>query len=182
MRLLLILLFPALLFSQDFRKMSFGQTTEELKETYPEVDFTIEEQDGMVILSQDDFVGGIKTTVAYLFLDNSLMSGFYFFDDENYYKSSDDRYKDYVNISGYLNNKYKMKENNTWHNDSYKNDPNRYSHAFAMGYVDFYESYENDRVFIRHTVEKSDGAITHILGYSNPQFAAQMQAENESDF
>jgi hypothetical protein len=75
-----------------------------------------------------------------------------------------------------------MKENNTWHNDSYKNDPNRYSHAFAMGYVDFLESYENDRVFIRHSVESSDGRISHILGYSNPQFAAQMRAESESDF
>ena len=108
-KLLLLLLFiPLMSFGQDFRKMSFGQSIKELKETYPEVEFTTEEQDGMVILSQDDFVGGIKTTVAYLFLDNSLMSGFYLFDDENYYKSSDDRYKDYVNISGYLNDKYKI--------------------------------------------------------------------------
>ena len=51
MRLLLILLFPALLFSQDFRKMSFGQTTEELKETYPEADFTFEPEN--IVISEE---------------------------------------------------------------------------------------------------------------------------------
>lgn len=182
MRLLLILLFPALLFSQDFRKMSFGQTTEELKETYPEADFTFEEQEGMAILSHDDLVGGIKTTVAYLFVDNSLMSGFYVFDDKNYYKSTDDRYKDYKNISGFLNGKYKMKDDHTWHDDSYKNNPNRYPHAFAMGYVDFLETYTTEKVLIRHSLAKSDGATSHILGYSNPEFAEQVIAKNESDF
>ena len=176
-KLLLLLLFiPLMSFGQDFRKMSFGQSIEELKETYPATEFVEENEMEMVILSHDDMIGGIDTSVAYLFVDNLLVSGFYYFDRTSF-KSSDDRYKDYKNISEFLNGKYEMEETNTWHNDSYKNDPNRYSHAFAMGYVDFLESYENDRVFIRHSVESSDGRISHILGYSNPQFAAQMRAD-----
>jgi len=180
--ILLLLFIPLISFSQDFRKMSFGQSVEELKETYPATEFTFEEENGVAIFSHEDFVGGIKTVVAYLFLDNSLKSGFYVYDEENYSKSSDDRYKDYKNISRFLNDKYKMKDDSTWHNDSYKNDSNSYSHAFAMGYVDFLETYRTEKVLIRHVLQKSDSSITHVLGYSNPEFAKQMYAESESDF
>ena len=79
-KLILLLLFPAFLFAQDFRKMSFGQSIEELKETYPATEFVEENEMEMVILSHDDMIGGIETSVAYLFVDNLLMSGFYYFD------------------------------------------------------------------------------------------------------
>ena len=69
-KLILLLLFPAFLFAQDFRKMSFGQSIEELKETYPATEFVEENEMEMVILSHDDMVGGLETTVAYLFVDN----------------------------------------------------------------------------------------------------------------
>ena len=75
-----------------------------------------------------------------------------------------------------------MKENNTWHNDTWKNDPNNYGYALASGYVDFAETYTTDKVFIRHTVQKSDGVITHILGYSSPAFAELIYSKSESDF
>ena len=40
-KLLLLLLFiPLMSFGQDFRKMSFGQSVKELKETYPTIEFT----------------------------------------------------------------------------------------------------------------------------------------------
>ena len=84
-KLLLLLLFiPLMSFGQDFRKMSFGQSIEELKETYPATEFVEENEMKIDILSHDDYVGGIKTTVAYLFVDNSLMAGVYSFDDKNY--------------------------------------------------------------------------------------------------
>ena len=181
MRLLLFLLFPVFLFAQDFRKMSFGQSIEELKETYPATEFTFENASGISIFYHDDYVGGIKTTVAYLFVDNSLMAGVYTFDDKSY-KSGDDRYKDYKTISGILNDKYEMKENNTWHNDTYKDQPNYYDHSLTMGYVDFDERYTTDKLLIRHSVSKSDSSISHFLGYSSPSFAELIDAENDSDF
>ena len=174
-------MFPAFLFAQDFRKMSFGQSIEELKETYPATEFVEENEMEMVILSHDDMIGGIETSVAYLFVDNLLMSGFYYFDRTSF-KSSDDRYKDYKNISEFLNGKYEMEETNTWHNDSYKDSPNNYDHALGMGYVDFSESYTTDKVVIKHSVSRSEGIYTHILGYMSPSFRELMSVENESDF
>jgi len=181
MRLLLLLLFPVFLFAQDFRKMSFGQSIEELKETYLATEFVEENEMKIDILSHDDYVGGIKTTVAYLCVDNSLMAGVHSFDDKSY-KSGDDRYKDYKTISGILNDKYEMKENNTWHNDNYKDRPNYYDHSLTMGYVDFDERYTTDKLLIRHSVSKSDGLISHFLGYSSPSFSNLIDAENDSDF
>jgi len=181
-KLVVILLFiPLISFSQDFRKMSFGQSTEELKETYPETYFDLEEANGTTILSHDDLVGGITTTVSYLFVDNSLMAGVYTF-DYNSYKGGDDRLKDYKQISGILNDKYEMKDDSTWHNDTWKKNLNYYGHALSMGHVDFAETYRTEKVFIRHTVEKSDGVITHIIGYSSPAFTELMYAEREDDF
>ena len=180
-KLILLLLFPAFLFAQDFRKMSFGQSIEELKETYPATEFVEENEMEIDILSHDDTVGGIKTTVAYLFVDNSLMAGVYSFDNTSYKRASD-RYKDYKTISGLLNDKYEMEEDNTWHNDSYKDSPNSYDHALGMGYVDFDEKYTTDKLFIRHSVSRSEGVITHFLGYSSPLFSKLIDAENDSDF
>jgi hypothetical protein len=179
--LFLFLFIPLISFSQDFRKMSFGQSVEELKETYPATEFTFEKSSDISIFSHTDAVGGIETLVAYLFVDNSLMAGLYYFDNTSY-KGGSDRYKDYKNISDILNDKYEMEENNTWHNDSYKDDPNSYDHALNMGYVDFNEKYTTDKLLIRHSVSKSDGLISHFLGYSSPSFSELIDAENDSDF
>ena len=47
-KLILVLLFiPLISFSQNFRKMSFGQSVKELKETYPETEFTFENASGI---------------------------------------------------------------------------------------------------------------------------------------
>ena len=182
-KLILLLLFiPLISFSQDFRKMSFGQSTEELKETYPQYEFTVENEMGMTILSHDDIVGGVETTVAYLFVDNSLASGFYYFDRTNIFKADEDRYKDYKNISEFLNGKYEMEETNTWHDDGYKDEPNRYGFAFTMGQVDFSESYANDKMLINHSLVKTDGVNTHILGYISPSLAELISEKNDSDF
>ena len=168
-------------FGQDFRKMSFGQSIEELKENNPTIEFTVENEMGAVILSHEDYVGGIETTIAYIFLENKFNSGFYFFDDTSY-KSANDRYKDFKKVSSLLNDKYEMKENNTWHNDTYKDRPNYYDHSLTMGYVDFDERYTTDKLLIRHSVSKSDGLISHFLGYSSPSFSNLIDAENDSDF
>ena len=180
--LLLLLFIPLISFSQDFRKMSFGQSTEELKETYPQYEFTVENEMGMTILSHDDIVGGVETTVAYLFVDNSLASGFYYFDRTNIFKDAEDRYKDYKNISEFLNGKYEMEETNTWHDDGYKDDPNNYGYAFALGKVDFSESYATDTMLINHSLVKNDGVNTHVLGYISPSLAELISEKNDSDF
>ena len=57
----------------------------------------------------------------------------------------------------------KWKKTNTWHNDSYKDSPNSYDHALGMGYVDFDEKYTTDKLFIRHSVSRSEGVIYSLF-------------------
>ena len=181
-KLLLLLLFiPLMSIGQDFRKMSFGQSVEELKETYPKIEFTVENLMETVILSHEDLVAGIETTVAYVFLENKFNSGFYLFDRTSY-KSADDRYKDFKKVSSLLNDKYEMKEDNTWHNDSYEDDPNRYEFALSLAHVDFGEKYSTDKITINHSVSKSEGEITHLVGYISSSMYEFANAKNESDF
>jgi hypothetical protein len=180
--ILLLLFIPLISFSQDFRKMSFGQSVEELKETYPEYVFITENDMGMNIFSHTDVVGGIEATVAYLFVDNKLSSGFYYFDRTNIFKSDDDRYKDFKSISLILNDKYEMQENNNWHDDAFKDDPTRNAFSLAMGYVDFSEMNSTDKVLINHTLLRTDGVYTHIVGYIAPSFGQLMEKKIDSDF
>ena len=182
-KLLFALLFiPLVSFGQDFRKMSFGQSVEELKETYPTIEFTVENEMGTVILSHEDYVGGIETTIAYIFLENKFSSGAYDFDRFNVFKSADDRYKDFKSISYNLNDKYEMVENNTWHDDSYKDDPNKYGFALRLGHVDFSENYSKDKTMIVHSIKKSEGKYSHNVFYFSPSMAEFVNAKNESDF
>ena len=180
--LYLLLFIPLMSIGQDFRKMSFGQSVKELKETYPTIEFTVENEMGTVILSHEDIVGALDTTVGYLFIDDKFSAGVYDFDRLNVFKSADDRYKDFKSVSNYLNNKYEMVENNTWHDDSYKDDPNEYGFALRLGHVDFSEDYSKDKTMIVHSIKKSEGLYSHNVFYFSPSMAEFFNAKNESDF
>ena len=181
--LLFALLFiPLMSIGQDFRKMSFGQSVEELKETYPTIEFTVENEMGVVILSHEDLVAGIETTVGYMFLENKFSTGVYQFDRLNTNKRASDRYIDYKSVSEALNNKYKMIESNTWHDDSYKDNPNQYDFALNLGDVDFGEVYTTDKVYLTHSVKKREGDYVHIVYYFSPSMEEFVNAKNESDF
>ena len=67
--------------------------------------------------------------------------------------------KDFKSISNYLNNKYEMVENNTWHDDSYKDDPNEYGFALRLGHVDFSEDYSKDKTMIVHSIKKKRRSV-----------------------
>ena len=81
-----------------------------------------------------------------------------------------------------LEGKYEMEETNTWHDDGYKDEPNSYGFAFAMGKVDFSESYATDTMLINHSLVKTDGVNTHVLGYISPSFGQLLSEKNDSDF
>ena len=52
-KFLFLLLIPLVSFGQDFRKMNFGDNKEQLTEAYPNVDFTVEDYDGMELKEED---------------------------------------------------------------------------------------------------------------------------------
>ena len=82
--ILLILLFiPLVSFGQDFRNMNFGDTKEQLKEVYPDVEFLVDSEEGMEMLYHEGNIAGINTQIGYIFFDNKLMTGAYVFAEKD---------------------------------------------------------------------------------------------------
>jgi len=182
-KLLFLLLIPLVSFSQDFRKMNFGESIETLTEKYPDVEFEVEEEDNVQIVAHSGLVSGIETIISYIFEDKKLVSGFYLFDAESS-KDGDERLKDYKNVSERLNEKYKMEEDHTWHQTTWKNNPNYHGHAFSMGQVDFLERYKNEDLVIVHSMEYNNSTMLHMVNYSSREFAEKtvVELEEENEF
>ena len=183
-KLILLLLFiPLVSFGQDFRKMSFGDTKEQLTQTYPDVDFTVEEFEGIEAVYHIDNVAGIEDTrVVYMFVNKEFSSGMYMFAQGDIFMDGAERLKNYKRVSGRLSEKYEMVDENEWHNDSWKDSPNSHGHAINMGHVDFKERYQTDRITILHALSKSSGEIGHTVMYASTPFFNMMQEESDNEF
>ena len=60
-KLILLLLFiPLISFGQDFRKMDWGQTVENLKELYPEINFIMSKENEQEVYSHFELVLDIE--------------------------------------------------------------------------------------------------------------------------
>ena len=66
----------------DFRKMSWGDSEEDLKKTYPEVAFQNYNEDGVYMLMQEGNLIGINVNIAYAFYENELVGGIYLIEPE----------------------------------------------------------------------------------------------------
>ncbi|MEL1234322.1 MAG: hypothetical protein VW667_10490, partial [Candidatus Neomarinimicrobiota bacterium] len=62
-KLLFLLLIPLVSFSQDFRKMSFGENVEILTEKYPDIEFDVVEEDNVQVVVHSGLVSGIETMI-----------------------------------------------------------------------------------------------------------------------
>ena len=179
-KLLLLLLFiPLASIGQDFRKMSFGESIENLTEKYPDIKFEIEEADGVEIAAHEDMVLGLTTAVGYVFQDKKFVTGMYNFESE---WDGDEALKNYKSVSEQLNAKYKMQEDNKWHKSTWKGDSDQYGHALYMGDVDFVERYEGEGKTIVHSISKDNDRLFHIVMSVNPEFETKMREANADDF
>ena len=178
--ILLILLFiPLVSFGQDFRKMNFGDTKDQLKETYPDVEFLIDSAEGMDLLYHEGNIAGITTQIGYIFFDNKLMSGSYIFAEKDYLRTDEERVRDYNNVSERLNEKYDMEDNTQWFNTNYKDEP---GYALSRNHVIFREVYEGENVYIAHSLAKESGSVGHSVFYASKEFLTMMQRQAEEDF
>tara|TARA_B100001175_G_C19402938_1_gene587205 strand:- start:556 stop:1107 length:552 start_codon:yes stop_codon:yes gene_type:complete len=181
-KLILLLLFiPLVSIGQDFRKMSFGESIENLTEKYPDINFEVEEADGVEIVAHEDIIAGIPTVVAYIFQDKKLVTGMYNFDG-NTFNNGDEGLKNYKAVSEILNAKYSMKKQNKWHKSTWKDDSDSHGHALGMGDVDFVERYDGEDKTILHQIMNTDGALLHIVTYMSNEFKNQMAQQNADDF
>ena len=185
---LILLLIPILSFGQDFRKMSFGESIEDLTETYTDIEFEVVDGDLFGLDKKDievayrtGIISGIETLICYVFHQKRFLNGMYLFDAEST-KDGDERIKDYKVVSERLNEKYKMINEDTWHKSTWEDNPNYFGFALNMGDVDFREVYYSEEVTIVNSLSKEDGFLIHIVNYSSPEFLELVTKDDEYDF
>ena len=179
-KLILLLLFiPLVSLGQDFRKMNFGDTKEQLKEAYPDVEFIVDNEEGMEMLYHEGNIAGISTQTGYIFFDNKLMTEAYVFAEKDILRSDEERVRDYNNVSERLNEKYDMEDTTEWFNTDHKDDP---AFALNLNHVVFREVYEGEKVYIAHSLAKESGSVGHSVFYASKEFITMMQRQADEDF
>ena len=178
---LLLMLSLQSIAQNDFRKMNWGDTPEELMSAYPNVDWNIEEEGDYLVYMAVDVVGGLQTKIVYLFIDNKLQTGMYEF--QTYHSANNLYYEDYQSISSILNKKYDMEEDENWNDTSWKGDKDNIGYALRMGHVEFEERYEDQKSMIVHHLTGGDGpGIDHRLVYYSMDFVNAQRAASLDDF
>ena len=166
----------------DFRKMNWGESFEVLIEKYPEVDF-IEETEisiGWIGYFHFGYVSGIRARINYLFINNKLVLGSYDFTPERSSSFAKDFVKDFDALSEKLQSKYEMERNDIWYKDNNIDlDLMGFDYYLALGDVELKETSFSEKTVIAHTLEKSEGTISHMLIYAGVKY---FESREDSDF
>ena len=180
--LVVFLLIPLFCISQnDFRKMNWGDSINDLKEKYEDISFSIEKVNDFIVYSHSDYVGGKDATVGYTFTNDKLFGAAYLFSTDSY-KDSKERLRDFYSISKRLNDKYNMDRNDQWLDETWKDDPDFLDLALISGDVQLVESGKNEGTLIMHTLGMTGGSLTHNLLYTSIETVNSIQEEMDDDF
>jgi len=167
-----------------FRNVKWGSAqklakAEEKSELIPEVS---DDQ----ILGYSGSVGGLKSLIAYVFVDDQLWKGTYIFSEKH---SNRNKYlEDYSKIKNILIDKYgePSDENVHWSNDLYAEDQSQYGFAVSMGHLSFYSTWEIGETVISVTLTGDNYKIDHKVEYYNEHLrkiaAQQQKKQSSSDF
>jgi hypothetical protein len=170
----------------DFRKMNWGDSSNDLLEKYENISFTKEAEGDLIAYSHNDNIGGIDATVLYTFKNNKLFAAGYIFSSRSL-KDSKERLKDFYSISQRLNNKYDMERDDQWFdNKAWKDLPDYLDHALYMGDVQLVERGEFNETLIMHTLWRSHSSLTssltHSVYYYSEELMDSFQEEIDDDF
>ena len=178
----LFISFAGLNAQNDFRKLNWGESSEVLMKKNLEVDFLKETEMGMTAYSHISYVSGLKTRIAYCFINDVFMAGLYQFTPERASYLSKDFVKDFDDVSSKLNSKYKMEREDVWYQDNSNVDIMGVDFYLKQGDVDLNESSFFEGTFIIHSLANSEGIISHSLMYASPELLEQLQSSSEDDF
>lgn len=173
---LIAILFSTILYSQDFQPFKFGDSIEKIMNgAVKNSNSSSSAHDGgmRVVMSQvdeaTDSYDGIKSRVAYYFLDNKL-EGVRFFTASSH-RDLNEYLKDYNMIKEYLSQKYKKIETREfWDNDTYKNDPSKLALAISLGHYSISTTYIDGTTEIVHILTQygsKDSPIYQMIDYSS---------------
>jgi hypothetical protein len=181
--LLILLIFPIFGFGQgDFRKLSWGQSIEDLKKAYPEIQFDKDIDSGCDIFRHFGDLIGIKTQIVYVFSENKFIAGMYYLDPLNKSKSSVLRLKDYKSISSRLKDKYAMRNEDEWVKSTWKDSPDQLDFAVKWGEVTLMERSEIGDTYVTHTLSHDGNQLNHLLSYASDKWVKIMQQKQDDDF
>ncbi len=164
----------------DFRKMDWGDSTAELKEKYPNVNWESDKDGSTQIYSADDYVGGLTVKIVYYFIENELQGGLYYFEED--YSANNLYYEDFLSISTILNKKYDMERNERWNDTTWKENDNYIGHALVMGDVEIEERYEDQQTTIVHEISGDGIVIEHFLRYASTNYVNSIRETSLDDF
>ena len=171
--LFLLIFVPIICLGQgNFRKMYWGESEADLKRVYSDINFLKKNEDkfGLVELYHPGELTGLRTTISYLFYNDSLVGGFYNFKELDFYISKEQRLKDFDKIQERLYEKYPKNIYN-WEKITDDEDKLRF---MRLDYK------ELDGTLIRHML--GNNTITgHFLYYSNNRFSEIIHEFNQSE-
>ena len=165
----------------DFRKMNWGDSPEQLKANYPDAKWETESAGGAIIYATNDIIGGLDTKVAYVFFEKKLRSGVYQF--QQYHSPGNNLYyEDFMSISSYLDKKYDMEMTENWNDDTWKEYEDKIGFALSMGQVTIEERHEDDRTVIVHSISGDGPGINHTLAYASMDWVKKIRENSLDDF
>ena len=180
--LAVFLLSPLFCISQnDFRKMNWGDSSNDLRENYEDISFTKESEGDLIAYSHNDNIGGIDAIVLYTFINDKLFAAGYIFSSISF-KDSKERLKDFYSISQKLNDKYDMERDDQWLVKTWENNPDFLHYAVKDGDVELVEKGKFNETLILHTLGTRDGSLTHSLYYYSEESMNSFQEEIDDDF
>jgi hypothetical protein len=124
-----------------FRETTWAMSKDEVKKAESS-EFIKEEKGsgaviGLELLVYKDNIIGLDCFIAYFFAENKLVKGRYFIVEKHTNKSL--YISDFVTIKNQLINKYgkPKKDDVSWLNDLYKDDPSDYGMAVSVGHLNY---------------------------------------------
>lgn len=147
----------------DFRNTRWGMTHAEVLRT----ETARPAQDTPELLIYPDQVVGLKMYVAYVFVDDKLVTGKYRVDETHTNKN--DFMDDFVTLKAALTEKYgsPTEDKVDWKNDLYKGDEQHFGKAIGSGHLVMYSKWETDRTSVAILISGENYSISVNVHYKS---------------
>lgn len=147
----------------DFRKVNWGMSKLEVKATESG---TIVKDDS-VALAYEGNIAGLKSLIAYFFVNDLLVRAKYIFIEDH--SNDNDFISDYDDVFKILNNKYgePAKSQSIWKDDLYKSDFKKWGLAISLGHLVKFAAWKTADSDIWLGLDGDNFEISHSVEYSS---------------
>jgi len=166
-----------------FRNSAWGDSKDKVKAS-EEAKFIAEDKydNGIEFMGYNTNVGSLDALVGYYFVENKLYTSKYLFQEKH--SNRNDFISDFNKINQILTDKYGEPNENEkiWRNDLYKNQPEDYGMAIAVGHLIYYSKWKLNKTTITLSLSGSNYKIKHIVEYlSDDLILLARKAKDKTD-